>query len=279
MKRVVTIQDISCVGKCSLTVALPILSAMGLETAVLPTAVLSSHTAFEGFTFRDLTDEIRPVSLHWQQQGLRFDAIYSGYLGSFRQLQLVEELIDRFRCPGQTVVVDPVMGDNGRFYPGFTREFAREMGRLCSRADVIVPNLTEVSLLLEEPYRQDYTEEELKPLLKRLHALGAKKVLITGVGLPQGKLGVMGYDGESDRFFSYLRPRCPESFHGTGDVFASTLTGALTRGADLEQAAQLAVDFTVESIEKTLQDPEHRWYGVNFESAIPMLVRRCEAFE
>jgi len=279
MKRVVTIQDISCIGKCSLTVALPILSAMGLETAVLPTAVLSAHTAFEGFTFQDLTNQIRPVAEHWKQQNIGFDAVYTGYLGSFRQLQLVEEFIDGFHRPGQTVVVDPVMGDHGKLYPGFTPDFAREMAKLCGRADVIVPNLTEVSFLLEETYRQDYTLEELKPLLRRLHGLGAKKVLITGVGLPEGKLGVMGYDGEEDRFFTYLRERCPESFHGTGDVFASTLTGALTRGADFEQAARLAVDFTVESIEKTLADPEHRWYGVNFESAIPMLVRRCEAFE
>ena len=276
MKRVVTIQDISCIGKCSLTVALPIISAMGLETAVLPTAVLSAHTAFEGFTFQDLTNQIRPVARHWQQQGIEFDAVYTGYLGSFRQLQLVEEFIDTFHREGQTVVVDPVMGDHGKLYPGFSPDFAREMAKLCSRADVIVPNLTEVAFLLEEPYRQDYTLEELQPLLKRLHGLGAKKVLITGVGLPEGKLGVMGYDGEADRFFTYLRQRCPQSFHGTGDVFASTLTGALTRGADLEQAARLAVDFTVASIEKTLQDPDHRWYGVNFESAIPMLVQRCE---
>ena len=275
MKRIVTIQDISCIGKCSLTVALPIISACGVETAVIPTAVLSTHTAFDGFTFRDLTDEIPPIAAHWKAQGMAVDAIYTGYLGSFQQLEIVSQFFDQFKTPENLILVDPVMADNGALYAGFTPEFVQEMAKLCGKADVIVPNLTEACYLLNIPYPgEDYTRADIQHILTELGKLGCKQVVLTGVSLEPGRLGVMAYDTEKQTFFEYYNEKMPSSFHGTGDVFASVVVGAMMRGCPLEDALRLAVDFTLESIRKTVADPEHRWYGVNFEEAIPLLVSR-----
>ena len=272
MKRIVTIQDISCIGKCSLTVALPIISACGVETAVIPTAVLSTHTAFDGFTFRDLTDEIPPIAAHWKAQGMAVDAIYTGYLGSFQQLEIVSQFFDQFKTPENLILVDPVMADNGALYAGFTPEFVQEMAKLCGKADIIVPNLTEACYLLNIPYPgEDYTRADIQHILTELGKLGCKQVVLTGVSLEPGRLGVMAYDTEKQTFYN---EKMPSSFHGTGDVFASVVVGAMMRGCPLEDALRLAVDFTLESIRKTVADPEHRWYGVNFEEAIPLLVSR-----
>lgn len=275
MKRIVTIQDISCIGKCSLTVALPIISACGVETAVIPTAVLSTHTAFDGFTFRDLTDEIPPIAAHWKAQGMAVDAIYTGYLGSFQQLEIVSRFFDQFKTPENLILVDPVMADNGALYAGFTPAFVQEMAKLCGKADIIVPNLTEACYLLNIPYPgEDYTRADIQHILTKLGKLGCKQVVLTGVSLEPGRLGVMAYDTEKQTFFEYYNEKMPSSFHGTGDVFASVVVGAMMRGCPLEDALRLAVDFTLESIRKTVADPEHRWYGVNFEEAIPLLVSR-----
>ena len=274
MKRVVSIQDISCVGKCSLTVALPIISAMGIETSILPTAVLSTHTMFSGFTFRDLTSDIAPIVEHWKKEKFEFDAIYTGYLGSFEQLDLVDKFFTDFKRKNNLIFVDPVMADNGRLYPGFTPEFARAMAKLCRQADVVVPNLTEAAFMLgEECCLQDYSEEYIKNLLKKLTALGAKCAVLTGVSFEKGKVGLMGYDSVKDEFFSYYHDRLNVSFHGTGDVFASTAVGALVRGKSLLEALQIAADNTVESLKLTLADPEHENYGVRFERAIPKLLK------
>lgn len=275
MKRIVTIQDISCIGKCSLTVALPIISACGVETAVIPTAVLSTHTAFDGFTFRDLTDEIPPIAAHWKAQGMAVDAIYTGYLGSFQQLEIVSRFFDQFKTTENLILVDPVMADNGALYAGFTPAFVQEMAKLCGKADIIVPNLTEACYLLNIPYPgEDYTRADIQHILTELGKLGCKQVVLTGVSLEPGRLGVMAYDTEKQTFFEYYNEKMPSSFHGTGDVFASVVVGAMMRGCPLEDALRLAVDFTLESIRKTVVDPEHRWYGVNFEEAIPLLVSR-----
>ena len=275
MKRIVTIQDISCIGKCSLTVALPIISACGVETAVIPTAVLSTHTAFDGFTFRDLTDEIPPIAAHWKAQGMAVDAIYTGYLGSFQQLEIVSRFFDQFKTTENLILVDPVMADNGALYAGFTPEFVQEMAKLCGKADIIVPNLTEACYLLNIPYPgEDYTRADIQHILTELGKLGCKQVVLTGVSLEPGRLGVMAYDTEKQTFFEYYNEKMPSSFHGTGDVFASVVVGAMMRGCPLADALRLAVDFTLESIRKTVADPEHRWYGVNFEEAIPLLVTR-----
>lgn len=285
MKRIVSIQDISCMGKCSLTVALPIISAMGVETAVLPTAVLSTHTAIPGFTFHDLTQEIRPISEHWKRENFTFDAIYSGYLGSFEQLNLVSEFLDAF--PATTnpadgsvstpcVFIDPVMGDYGKLYSGFTPDFAREMGKLCARADVIVPNMTEASYLLGVDYAEEgaYDESYVRGLLRSLCELGPKNAVLTGTSFQPEKVGFMGFNAETETFFSYMTERIPHAFHGTGDIFASTAVGALMNGFDLQESLAVAADYTLECIRESLKDPFSRNYGVNFESAIPYLVRR-----
>lgn len=277
MKRIVTVQDISCVGKCSLTVALPIISAMGTEAAVLPTAVLSTHTMFKGFTFCDLTDEIEPISSHWKKENMDFDAVYTGYLGSARQIALTKDLISKFKGEDTLVLVDPAMADGGRMYTGFEKSFALEMATLCSVADIIVPNLTEASFMLGEEYvAEGYDEEYIKDMLKKLTALGCKTAVITGVSFEKDKLGVMSYDSESGEYFSYFRERIPESFHGTGDVFASTFLGALMRERSIGDSLKIATDFTVECIKATLCNPQERKYGVNFEEEIPYLVSRMD---
>ncbi len=274
MKRIISIQDISCVGKCSLTVALPIISAMGIETSILPTAVLSTHTMFTGFTFRDLTEDITPITEHWKREKFIFDAIYTGYLGSFEQLDLVSRFFDDFKTADNLIFVDPVMADNGRLYPGFTPEFALAMAKLCSKADVVVPNLTEAAFMLGEPCKlTGYDEEYIKTTLKKLTALGAKCAVLTGVSFDPEKVGLMGYDAVKNEFFSYYHKRLNVSFHGTGDVFASTAVGALMRGKSLAEALKIAADNTVESIALTIADPDHENYGVRFERAIPKLLK------
>lgn len=275
MKRVVSVQDISCVGKCSLTVALPIISAMGIETAVIPTAVLSTHTAFKNFTFHDLTSQIAPVAEHWKQEKIGFDAIYTGYLGSFEQIRLVMDLIRDFRTPENLVFVDPAMADNGKLYPGFDQDFADCMAKLCSVADVIVPNLSEAAFMLHRPYLAGgYTEQDIRNLLKELAGLGAKIAVLTGISLEKGKLGVMGYDSTCDSYFSYYTQHLPVSYHGTGDVFASACVGALALGKSLVESLGIAADYTVDCIQKTMEDPAANWYGVNFEQALAGLIKR-----
>ena len=276
MKRIVTVQDISCIGKCSLTVALPIISAMGVEAAVVPTAVLSTHTAFKGFTFRDLTSDIKPIAEHWKQEKLGFDAIYTGYLGSFEQLELVSEFFDDFGNEDNMIIVDPVMGDYGKLYPGFTQEFADKMAELCGKADIIVPNMTEASFMLGIEYKETYDEAYAKDVLKKLCAHGTKKAVLTGINYVEGKIGVMCYDSQTGSYSTYFRDKVNASYHGTGDVFASTLTGALVKGFTFEEAIKIAVDYTVECIRATSEDPNSRWYGVNFEETIPYLVSRIK---
>jgi pyridoxine kinase len=277
MKRIVTVQDISCVGKCSLTVALPVISAMGVETAVLPTAVLSTHTAFKGFTFRDLTDDIEPVCSHWKQEKIKFDAIYTGYLGSFRQLDLVSKLFSDFKEKDTLIFVDPCMADNGKLYPGFTQEFAFAMAKLAASADVIVPNLTEASFMLGIPYKASgYDENYIKDILKKLAALGSKKIVVKGVDFGNGRIGIMSYDRASDTFSDYFHEKLPTSFHGTGDIFASVCVGALMRGWTLEKAYALAADYVVEAIKATVAHDGYNWYGVDFETVVPYLVKRLE---
>lgn len=277
MKRIITVQDISCVGKCSLTVALPVISAMGVEACVLPTAVLSTHTAFKGFTFRDLTADISNITAHWKQEKIGFDAIYTGYLGSFEQIELMHSLISDFGGGSTRVIVDPCMGDNGALYSGFTPDFAKAMAGLCSKADVIVPNLTEASFMLGIPYVEaGYTKEYIEDLVQKLAGLGARRVVLKGVSFDDKKLGIVSYDSQTQKISWYFHEKMPQSFHGTGDIFASVLTGALVRGFELQEACRLAADFVVEAIRATLSHKDYNWYGVDFESAIPFLVERLK---
>ncbi len=288
MKRVVTIQDISCIGKCSLTVALPIISAMGTETAIIPTAVLSTHTAFHGgFTFHDLTPEIVPILNHWEKEDFKFDGIYTGYLGSLEQIDLMKDLIRRFGSSPDTVkIVDPCMADGGRLYPGFDENFARHMATLCAEADIILPNLSEAAFLLGEKYLSGgYSEDDIKALMKRLASLGAKTVILKGVSFEtdqkdlkgvSGKIGISSYDSTNGKFSWYFHKKIDTSFHGTGDIFASVFTGALMKGFSIEKSYALAGDFVVKAIEETLSHEKHNMYGVDFETVIPYLLREME---
>lgn len=268
MKRILSIQDISCVGKCSLTVALPIISSFGIEAAILPTAVLSTHTAFGSFTFRDLTEDIEPICKVWKSEGIEFDGIYTGYLGSKQQIDLVLDIFRDFG-EGKLKFVDPAMGDNGVLYKGFDAAFAHEMAKLCAAADVIVPNLTEACFMLDKPYiASGYNEEYIRDILKSLTALGCKKALLTGVGFNDGELGCYGYDAATGEFFSDYNERKPQSFHGTGDVFASVCFASMTNGKTLLDSAAIAADFVCDAIDATLNDEKPIWYGVNFEKVM-----------
>lgn len=272
MKRIVTVQDISCVGRCSLTVALPIISAMGVETSVLPTAVLSAHTMFKNPSFHDLTDEIVNIASHWKSMGLKFDGIYTGYLGSVEQLNLISDFIGDFRGDG-FVFIDPVMGDHGKLYSGFTPEFVSKMAEFCGKADIIAPNLTEASFMLNIPYiGENYSENYIKDILHGLTSSGAKKAILTGISFEPEQLGVMAYDRESGEFSSYFGEKIGGSFHGTGDIFASTCVGALANDFALKDALKIATDYTCECIRLTVGDTRDKVFGVNFEKAIPILV-------
>lgn len=272
MKRIITVQDISCVGKCSLTVALPVISAMGVEACVLPTAVLSTHTAFKGFTFRDLTGDLPAITRHWQEEKINFDAIYTGYLGSLEQINLMHQLIKDFGGGSTRVIVDPCMADNGSLYSGFTPDFAKAMAGLCAKADVIVPNLTEASFLLGQPYvASGYNKDYIEELIKKLASLGARRVVLKGISFDEKKIGIASYDSDSQKINWYFHEKMPQNFHGTGDIFASVLTGALVRDFSLDKACRLAADFVVESIRATLSHKDYNWYGVDFESVLHML--------
>lgn len=270
-KRLLTIQDISCVGQCSLTVALPIISACGVECAILPSSVLSNHTAgFSGWTFRDLTDEMPNILAQWKKEKVDFDAFYTGYV-SKTQIPHILDIMQETARPGALRIVDPVMGDGGKLYPGFDDDFPQEMCRLCKGADVIMPNLTEAALLLGEEYRTEYDQAYIEQTIKRLHDLGAKNVVLTGVSLEPNKLGVACYDGNEIRY--YFTDRLDVSMHGTGDCYASSFAGALMRGHSILESASIAADFVVETIRQSMGDPSH-WYGVKFEKALPYLISR-----
>ena len=272
MKRIASVQDISCFGRCSQTVALPVLSAMGIECAILPTAVLSTHTMFSGFTCEDLTDQIRPIADHWEKEAIAFDAIYTGYLASPRQIGEVCSLFRQF--PEAMRFVDPAMADNGKLYPAFDRDFPSEMAKVCAMADIVVPNLTEACLLTGMEYRTQYDEGYVKELLQALCGLGAKQAVLTGVGFTPEALGVMGYDPKEKQYFQYFSRHLPTSYHGTGDLFAATCVGAMLQGKPLQEALAVAVDYTVECIRITAQAGHETYYGVEFERAIPFLLKR-----
>ena len=274
MKRIASIQDISCLGRCSLTVALPVISAMGVECAIVPTAVLSAHTVFQNITVCDLSDQILPIARHWQAEKVHFDAIYTGYLASAAQIGDVCAFFDMLKSEDTMLFVDPAMADHGKLYTGFGPEFPAEMAKVAARADILLPNLTEACLLTGAEYKEEYDEDYIRDLLHRLVALGAKKAVLTGVSFEAGKVGVMSYDSLTGEYFTYFNEKMPASFHGTGDIFSSVVMGGLMRGLSVEEALKLAVDYTLECIRITNKD--ETWYGVEFERAIPMLCERLK---
>ncbi len=275
MKRIITLQDISCIGRCSITVALPVISAMGVECGILPTAVLSTHTMFKTFTCKDLSDQIEPISDAWEKEQVTFDGIYTGYLASKGQCRQVCEFFDRFGNADNLVLVDPAMADNGKLYPAFDDSFPAAMAEVCAKADVILPNITEACLLTGMPYKTSYDETYIQTLLEKLLELGCGAAALTGVSYEPEKLGI-AYLTKEGKGFSYFTRKCPQSFHGTGDLYSSVAMGGLMRGLSLEDALSLAADFVVECIEATASSESARWYGVEFESQIPKL---CDMLE
>ena len=270
-KKLLTIQDISCVGQCSLTVALPILSACGHETCILPSAVLSTHTAgFSGFTFRDLTDDIPSIPAHGNKEGIKFDGIYTGYLGSTKQVAYVKNILDTMGKGNAVKIVDPAFADNGKLYPIFDNVYVEAMKTLCPSADILVPNITEACFLSGVEYKESYDESYVKTLLAKLSELGCSTIVLTGVGYAPDKTGVVVY--ENGKISYYEHKRIEKGCHGTGDVYASAFTGALLRGKTIFEAAKIAADYTVLCIENTQDDPAH-WYGVKFETALPALMQ------
>ena len=266
-QKILTVQDISCVGQCSLTVALPILSAAGHETCILPSAVLSTHTAgFQGFTFRDLTEDIPGIMAHWKKEGIFFNAIYTGYLGSAEQIAYVKNMFRDLAAPGCVSVVDPAMADNGKLYPAFDQAFVREMRGLAFSAKIILPNITEACFLTGTEYRDTYDEAYIRSLLDALRAAGAETVVLTGVSYTPDTTGVVVLEGNTVSY--YKHKRFQQGSHGTGDVYASAFVGALLRGRSVYDAARIAADYTVRCIEETHGDPSH-WYGVKFEPVLP----------
>jgi pyridoxine kinase len=277
-KRVAAIHDISGFGKCSLTVALPILSAAGIETAAMPTALLSTHTGgIEGYTFLDTTSEMRPFLNHWKQLDIKFDSVYSGFLGSFEQIDVVKEFIDTFHTDKSLVIVDPVMADNGELYKIFDMAFARGMRSLCEKADLIVPNLTEATLMLEEDYKEGpYSKDYIEALMKRLAGIGPKKIVLTGVYFDDDNLGAAAYDAATGQIDYNFVKKIPGYYHGTGDVFASALLASLLNGFTLGDATGIAVRFTAGSIQRTYQEGTDIRFGVDFERGFPALLKELK---
>ncbi len=269
-KKILTIQDISCVGQCSLTVALPIISACGLETCVLPSAVLSTHTAgFSGYTFRDLTEDMPAICDHWVKEGICFDAIYTGYLGSTKQIQYVSEIFARTSKLDCVKVVDPAMADNGKLYYGFDMQFVEAMKGLCAEADYVVPNITEACFLTGLEYKTEYDRAYIDALLSSLKNIGCKNVILTGVSYREGYTGVVVV--ENGTYSYYEHEKLFGGCHGTGDVYASAFVGAFCRGKSAYDSAKIAADYTVECIKATLALDNH-WYGAAFELALPKLL-------
>lgn len=272
-KRILAIHDISCVGRCSLTVALPILSACGHDTSVLPTAILSTHTGeFDNFTYRDLTEDLEAISNHWQSLDIKFDAIYTGFLGSYKQIDIVQKIINKFRSSETIVMVDPVMADNGELYSTYTQEMKQGMKKLCKNADIILPNLTEAAFLLDQKYvGDDYNEKYVKDTLRALSNLGAKNVILTGITLDGKSFGAASYDKQENKFSFSMNEKIDGFFYGTGDIFASSLLGMLLNGENLDTATDLATEFTLESIKEAKKLNQERKYGVCFERKLHIL--------
>lgn len=273
LPRAAAIHDISGFGKCSLTVALPILSACGVEAACMPTAILSTHTGgIKGYTFRDLTEDMRAFWQHWKELNIPFDAIYSGYLGSVEQTEIIGDMFDAFRANTKLILVDPAMADNGRFYAMFDERMAKGQTALCARADVAVPNLTEAALMTGQEYQHGpYSDAYLRDMCKRVCDLGAKNVVLTGARYHDGHLGACCYQGESGQFDTYFTGRVEGSYHGTGDVYASVLLSALLNDFSLPESMQCAADFVYECLERTHAQGTDSRYGVDFERGLPRL--------
>ena len=269
-KKVLTIQDVSCVGQCSLTVALPILSACGHETAIIPSAVLSTHTAgFTGYTFTDLTEDIPAIQKHWQKEGITFDAMYTGYLGSTKQVAYVKDIVENMGAEGCIRIIDPAMADNGKLYPGFDDAFVGAMADLCKAGDLILPNITEACMMTGYEYKETYDEAYIEGLLQALEAMGLANIVLTGVSYDAATTGIIVRKNGTSEY--YRHEKMARGCHGTGDVYSSSFVGALLKGKTEIEAAKIAGDYTLACMKNTQDDPDH-WYGVKFEPVLGQLI-------
>ena len=276
--KILTIQDISCFGQCSITVALPIVSAFGIETAILPSAVLSTHTAgFTDFTVRDLTEDLPEIRKHWEKEGIDFDAIYTGFIASIEQLDYIKDIIDSRLKPEGLVFVDPAMADHGEFYNGFDQEFADAMGELCKLGDFILPNTTEACFILHRHWKEEFTHEEMLEMAEELTAFTKRYVILKGDTHKEGELGMIVLDKQEGSCEIVYNDKIDYVSHGTGDVFASAYVGSTMIGKSPTSAAKIAGEFTKRAIEKTVGDESHS-YGVKFEQVIPELYSLLEKF-
>ena len=276
-KRVVTSHDISCTGRCSLTVALPILSAAGIETIILPTSILSTHTSgFTGFTFLDLKDESKKITKHWENYPREIDAVYTGFLGSIEQINILDEYISSQK-ESTYIVIDPAMGDNGSLYAIFDNNYAMEMTKLCQKANLIVPNVTEACIMTNTPYLGlSQTKEQIEELLDKLNELGIDDIVLTSVRLENNKIGTATRKKGYETIYC-MNEEIQGYFHGTGDVFGRALVGLVVNGKPLDIAAKIAASFVINAIKKTVSmddfDPK---YGVNFELVLKDLINELE---
>ena len=276
--KILTIQDISCFGQCSITVALPIVSAFGIETAILPSAVLSTHTSgFTDFTVRDLTEDLPEIRKHWEKEEIDFDAVYTGFIASIEQLDYIKDIIDSRLKPDGLVFVDPAMADHGEFYNGFDQEFADAMGELCKLGDFILPNTTEACYILHKPWKEEFSREEMLEMANELSAFTKRYVILKGDTNDEGKLGMIVLDKQEGTCEIVYNDKIDYVSHGTGDVFASSFVGSTMVGKSPTSAAKVAGEFTKRAIEKTIGDENHK-YGVKFEQVIPELYGLLEKF-
>ncbi|MDB4583949.1 pyridoxamine kinase [Draconibacterium sp.] len=268
VKQIAAIHDLSGYGRTSLSVVIPILSAMGIKVCPLPTAVLSSHSRFKGYHFTDLTAQMQPIIDHWEKMDVAFDAVYSGFLGSYKQIHIVQRLIDTFSKENQLVVVDPVLGDNGKMYGPFNKKMVSEMKSLIQKANIITPNLTEMFLLLEKPFHPDVSEGEIKEWMLKLSDSGPEIVVVTSVPdkTPGKKFSVIAYNRNGSRFWKVPIDYIPADFPGTGDCFTSVLTGSLMQGDSLPIALDRAVHFISYGVRAT--------YGYNYDPNQGILLER-----
>jgi len=271
-KKVLTIQDISCYGSCSTTLALPILSAFGIETVILPSAILSTHTSgFKDFTVLDLTSEMPKIINHWINEGIKFDAIYTGYIGDVRQFDYILECKDKLLNEGGLFIVDPAMADNGKLYPALNDDIVEGMKKIVSVADYILPNITEACFLTGNKYQSDQDDLFINYLISDLYRLGAKNVILTGVSDGPDSLGAVSYDGLQK--ITVLKEWVEKSYHGTGDIFSSVVVAGILNGIDIKTTLDIATDFIVDSIYNTMDDENHS-YGVKYEPILKKYVNK-----
>jgi len=270
MKRIVSIQDISCIGKCSQTVSIPIISSMGIEIAILPTAILSTHTAFENPTFKNLAQEAKNIMKHWKKENFQFDLIYIGYTGTEEILDLVINFINEFKTEKNVVVFDPAMADHGKLYSGINKNVVEKIKEVCKKADYLRLNTTEASILLEKEYKENFIQKEAEKMAKLLEKLGPKRIIITGIEKKE-KIGAIGFDGEE--YYSNFEEKYDVSYPGTGDIFTSAIAGCLVKEKTMEEAIKIATKFTTECVRISYGNKRETKYGTNFEEAIPYLIK------